>query len=240
MRIAFIDCSSGISGDMLLGALIDAGLSLTVVKNELSKLPLQGTFDLSLRQVRRNGTYGLQVETVCGETPTHRHFRDIEKIIALSSLEPECKERAIKIYSCIAEAEAVVHKTTPEKVHLHEVGATDSILDVVGCVVALNRLGVEKIYTTPVALGGGTVVCSHGIIPVPAPATAELLKDYPVFRNENMEGELCTPTGAALIKALSSGVRTELPMLIRAVGYGAGSKQFEGILDLLSVTIGDA
>ena len=239
MRIAFIDGSSGISGDMLLGALLDAGLSLTVLKNELSKLPINGQFELSIRQIQRGGIYGIAIDTVCQENPAPRHLSDIITIIEHSSLEPECKAQSLEIFTCIAEAEAVVHKTSIEKVHLHEVGAMDSIIDVVGCVAALHKLGVEKIYTSPIALGGGTVECSHGVVPVPAPATAELLKDYPVVHNPEISGELCTPTGAAIVKALSSGVRKNIPMLIRAVGYGAGSKQFDGILDLLSVTIGD-
>lgn len=239
MRIAFIDGSSGISGDMLLGALIDAGLSLTVLKNEIAKLPIDGQFEISVRQVKRGTNYGIRMDTVCREDRTVKHLRDIEEIIRQSSLHPACKEQTVKIFTSIAEAEAVVHHTTIEKVHLHEVGAMDSILDIVGCVVALNKLGIEKIYTTPIALGGGTVECSHGIIQVPAPATAELLRDYPVIYNKDFSGELCTPTGAALVKALSSGVKEDIPMQIRAVGYGAGSKEFAGILDLLSVTIGD-
>ncbi|MBL7959711.1 LarC family nickel insertion protein [bacterium] len=239
MRIAFIDCTSGISGDMLLGALLDAGLSLTVLKNELAKLPIREPFELSMRQIRRGGIYGIRVDVVCHEKLTHRHLHDIETIIGQSSLDATCKDQAMKVFTCIGEAEAVVHKTSIEKVHLHEVGAIDSILDVVGCAVAIQKLGIEKMYTTPIALGGGTVTCSHGVMPVPVPATVELLGNYPVIHNENISGELCTPTGAALVKALSSGVKEDIPMLIRAVGYGAGSKQFDGILDLLSVTVGD-
>lgn len=239
MRIGFIDCTSGISGDMLLGALIDAGLSLTVLKNELAKLPVQGQFEISVRQVKHGGIYGTRVEKVCGDSANHRHLNHIADIINQSTLDAACKERMLKVFSYLAEAEAVVHGTTTDKVHLHEVGSLDSIIDVAGCTIGLQILGIENIFTTPVALGGGTVKCSHGVIPVPGPATAELLKDYPVIRNENIQGELCTPTGAALIKALSSGVKADIPMLIRATGYGAGSKQFEGILDLLSITIGD-
>ncbi|MBL7995475.1 LarC family nickel insertion protein [bacterium] len=239
MRIAFIDCTSGISGDMVLGALLDAGLSLTVLKNELAKLPISEPFELSLRQIRRGGVYGIRFEVVCREKQTHRHLHDIETIIGESSLDAACKGQVMKVFACLAEAEAVVHKTSVEKVHLHEVGAIDSILDIAGCVIALHKLGIEKIYTTPIALGGGTVECSHGVMQVPVPATAELLKNYPIIHNKNISGELCTPTGAALVKALSSGVKEDIPMLIRAVGYGAGSKQFDGILDLLSVTIGD-
>ena len=239
MRTAFIDCSSGISGDMLLGALVDAGLSLTVLKNELAKLPVQGQFEISVRQVKRGGVYGTRVEKVCRDGAGQRHLSDIEEIIDKSSLHAVCKERILKTFTCLAEAEAIVHGTTIDKVHLHEVGSLDSIIDVTGCAIGLQILGIENIFTTPVALGGGTVECSHGVIPVPGPATKELLRDYPAVRNDNIKGELCTPTGAALIKAWSSGVRSDIPMLIRATGFGAGSKQFDGILDLLSITIGD-
>lgn len=239
MRIGFIDCSSGISGDMLLGALVDAGLSLTVLKNELAKLPVQGEFDISVHQVKRGGIYGICVKKLCKDNAHHRHLEEITNIVKQSSLDTACKERASKIFLCLAEAEAAVHRTTADKVHLHEVGTLDSIIDVVGCVIGLQVLGIEQIFTSPVALGGGTVEFSHGVVPVPTPATAELLKDYSVVHNENIKGELCTPTGAALVKALSSGVRSDIPMLIKATGYGAGSKQYDGILDLLSITIGD-
>jgi hypothetical protein len=239
MRIGFIDCSSGISGDMLLGALVDAGLSLTVLKNELAKLPIRDRFKVMMSQTKRGAIYGTRIESACDESLDHRHLSDITGIILDSSLEEPIKENAVKIFACLAEAEAVVHGTSVEKVHLHEVGALDSIIDVTGCAIALQILGIEEIYTTPVNLGGGTVKCSHGVIPVPVPAVAELLKNYPTQASENLEGELCTPTGAALIKVLSSGVKTDIPMLIRATGYGAGSRTFDGVSCFLSVTIGD-
>ena len=239
MRIAFIECLSGISGDMLLGALVDTGLSLTVLKNELAKLPIRDRFKIMMSQTKRGAIYGTRIESACDDNLDHRHLSDITGIIHDSSLEEPIKERAVKIFNCLVEAEAAVHRTSVEKVHLHEVGALDSIIDVTGCAIALQLLGIEKIYTTPVNLGGGTVKCSHGVIPVPVPAVVELLKDYPTQVSVNLEGELCTPTGAALIKALSSGVKNDFPMMIRATGYGAGSKTFDGVSGFLSVTIGD-
>ncbi len=239
MRIAFIDCSSGISGDMLLGALVDAGLSLTVLKNELAKLPIRDQFRIMMSQTRRGAIYGTRIESACDETLDHRFLGDITGIIQASSLDASVKERAVRIFTGLAEAEAVVHQTSVDRVHLHEVGALDSIIDVTGCSIALQILGIEKIYTTPINVGGGTVTCSHGVVPVPVPAVKELLKGYPTESASTAVGELCTPTGAAIIRALSHGVKQEIPMQIRATGYGAGSKTFEGVSGLLSVTIGD-
>ncbi len=239
MRIAYFDTIAGIAGDMTMASLIAAGVSFDELVGELKKLDLQG-FELTAQHVRRSAIDAVHCDVVITQAPHyHRHLKDILAIIGNSSLTPAVKERASAIFTVLGHAEAKVHNTTIEKIHFHEVGALDSIVDIVGTCICLEMLGIEAVYSSPVRLGsGGIVKTQHGMMPTPAPATAEVLRDYPVVLTSIPE-ELTTPTGAAIIKALSRGVLTDEPIRIRSVGYGAGTKEFEGIPNLLRVVVGE-
>ncbi len=237
MKTVYFDCFSGISGDMILGALVDAGLDLDVLKSELSKLNLTG-YEIKADKVVKKGITGTRVEvTVTGEQK-HRHLGDILRIIEESGLKPDIKNISKKIFTNLAAAEAKIHNTDIKKVHFHEVGAVDSIVDIVGTVIGLKELGIENVYASKVHTGSGFVDCQHGRMPVPAPATAELLKEIPVY-SLGIESELTTPTGAAVLKSLALDFGAMPAMRISAVGYGAGSKEFEELPNLLRVYLGE-
>jgi len=237
MKTVYFDCFSGISGDMILGALVDAGLDLDVLKSELSKLNLTG-YEIKADKVVKKGITGTKVEvTVTGEQK-HRHLGDILKIIEESELKADIKNISKKIFTNLAAAEAKIHNTEINKVHFHEVGAVDSIVDIVGTVIGLKELGIENVYSSKVHIGSGFVDCQHGRMPVPAPATAELLKDVPVY-SLGIESELTTPTGAAVLKSLALDFGAMPAMQISGVGYGAGSKEFEELPNLLRVYLGE-
>lgn len=236
MRIAYLDCFSGISGDMFLGALVDLGFSLDELRRELQKLGLNG-FDISSRPVIRKGIRGIKVDvTQTGEQP-HRHLKDILDILEHSMLPDAIKEDAKNIFSLLATAEGKVHGCSPEKIHFHEVGAVDAIVDIVGALTGIKSLGIEKIFCSPLNLGSGVVNCAHGVMPVPAPATAALLVDVPVYA-EGPAVELVTPTGAVLVKYLSAGFGPVPAMTLKALGYGAGDRDTERP-NLLRVMIGE-
>ena len=241
MRIAYFDCFAGASGDMILGALLDAGLELGRLQKELSKLGLPG-FSLSERQVLKNGLGGTQAIVEINETSSghhhHRHLTDIKEIINNSSLDNTVKENSLIIFTRLAEAEAKVHRTGIENIHFHEVGAWDAIVDIVGAVVGLKILGIDRLYCSPIHLGSGMISCSHGILPVPAPATAELIKGKPAFSTE-VTGELLTPTGAAILTTLATAHGPMSPMVSQRVGYGAGKAELT-LPNLLRLTIGEA
>ncbi|MBI4640282.1 MAG: nickel pincer cofactor biosynthesis protein LarC [Candidatus Tectomicrobia bacterium] len=238
MRLAYFDCFSGISGDMTLGALVDSGLDLELLKRELQKLPLQG-YALKAEKVRRSGIAGTKVDVILEkEEHTHRHLKEIRELIEKSQLDSSIQERALSIFIRLAEAEAKVHHTTPEEVHFHEVGAVDAIVDVVGSVIGLSLLGIEEIISSPLNLGSGFVKAAHGVLPVPAPGTAELVKGFPVY-SRDVNRELTTPTGAAIITTLASRFAS-LPLFkVKAIGYGAGSADPAGFANLLRVMIGE-
>jgi uncharacterized protein (TIGR00299 family) protein len=223
INVAYFDCFSGVSGNMILGSLLDAGLSLETLQEELSKLPVTG-FSIKRDHVKRQGIAAIYVEVDTEETHTHRHLHNIVDILEKSSLDQQIKDDCQKIFTRLAEAEATVHNTTVEQIHFHEVGALDAIVDIVGAVVGLRKLGVEKIYVSPFSLGTGFTVCAHGKIPVPVPATVELLKDKPV-RYADIEAELVTPTGAAILSTLGDHFGTPPAMSFEAVGYGAGTRE---------------
>jgi uncharacterized protein (TIGR00299 family) protein len=239
MTIAYFDTIAGIAGDMTMASLIAAGVSFDELVEELKKLNLPG-FELTAQHVRRSAIDAVHCDVVITHAPHyHRHLKDILAIIGNSSLSAGVKERATAIFTVLGHAEAKVHNTTIEKIHFHEVGALDSIVDIVGTCICLEMLGIEAVYSSPVRLGsGGIIKTQHGMMPTPAPATAEVLKDYPVVLTSVPE-ELTTPTGAAIIKALSRGVLADEPIRIHSVGYGAGSKEFEGIPNLLRVVVGE-
>ncbi|QTA92715.1 nickel pincer cofactor biosynthesis protein LarC [Desulfonema magnum] len=240
MKIAYFDCFSGASGDMILGSLMDAGLELEQLNKEIAKLHLT-CYDLQVKKVLKKGIGGSQALVYVDEEhhrQHHRHLRDIEEIIKKSTLNESVKQKSAEIFRRLAEAEAKVHQTTIEKVHFHEVGAMDAMIDVVGAVAGLAALKIDKIFCSPFRVGTGTVTCAHGTLPVPAPATLELIRGKPVSSCE-IKGELLTPTGAAILTTLSSGFGPMPSMTVKAIGYGAGTSEL-AIPNLLRVVIGDA
>jgi len=238
MKIAYFDTVSGIAGDMTMAAFVSAGVPVEALSAELGKLGISG-FELIARHVQRSSIAAVHVDVVVShDEHRHRHLKHIESIIRESSLSDGVKDQALAIYRLIAEAEASVHRTTLDRVHLHEVGALDSIVDVVGTAICLENLGIERVYSSPVRLGsGGTVKTEHGIIPTPAPATLEILKGYPTVLTRHPY-ELTTPTGAAIVKALSSGLLDQEVLRTEAVGYGAGTREFDDLPNFLRVVIG--
>ena len=238
MKIACFDTIAGISGDMTLGALVSAGVSFDELNTELQKLNVSG-FELQARHIERNGMVATKVDVLISEQPHyHRHLKDIEELIEKSSLAPGIKERSKKIFREVAVAESTVHNTPLEKIHFHEVGAIDSLVDIIGVSICLEQLGIQAVYSSPVKVGnGGMVKSQHGALPVPTPATMEILKGYPILLTD-IPYELTTPTGAAIIKALSTGVLTSQQFQVSAIGYGAGEREIEQLPNLLRVFIG--
>jgi len=239
MKIAYFDCFAGASGDMILGSLVDAGLDPDLLIKELSKLHLDH-FALSFKPAVKRGLGGTQA-VVAIDTHTHhphRGIQDIRSLIEASELSPDTQQKSMAIFSRLARAEARVHRTAVEAVHFHEVGAVDAIVDVVGAVSGLSLLGIEAVYCSALHLGSGTVTCAHGILPVPAPATIELVKGIPVYATET-QGELLTPTGAAILTTLARGFGSLPALTIENSGYGAGMANPE-IPNLLRVVIGNA
>jgi uncharacterized protein (TIGR00299 family) protein len=243
-KICFLDCFSGISGNMLLGALLNAGLSQDALQETLSRLNLPG-WELSCSPVTISGLQAasvqvqVQTQVQIHETATHRHLSDIRTILEQSELEPIIVERSLAVFTRLAKAEAHVHGTVPEKIHFHEVGALDAIIDIVGAVAGLHLLDIEKVICSPLPMpGGGWVHCQHGDIPLPAPAVCELLKGISVY-GDSLQQELVTPTGAALAAELSSSFGTMPPMILEQTGYGAGTMQRQdGRPNLLRLIIG--
>jgi pyridinium-3,5-bisthiocarboxylic acid mononucleotide nickel chelatase len=235
-RIVYFDCASGAAGDMLLGAAVDLGLPLDRLRDELARLPVQG-YRLEAERVSRSGLAATKVHVrLEGDDKTHRHLRHVLEIIDGSTLEDAVKERAAALFRRLADAEAAVHGTSPEKVHFHEVGALDSIVDVVGGVIALRSLGAERFVSSPLNLGTGTVTMSHGTFPVPPPATARLVTGVPVYGDG--EGELVTPTGALLVTGHATEYGPLPAMRIEASGHGAGSRDTRGRPNVLRLIVG--
>ena len=224
MKAMYLDCFSGISGNMLLGALIDAGLPEEILRQQLSALHIHG-YDLIVKEVVKGGIHAVYVDVklTAGHEHHHRHLADIYNIIDNSNLEQKVKEDSKKIFLLLAQAEAKVHGTTVDAIHFHEVGAVDAIIDIVGTVFGLHYLGIERIYTSKLHVGSGFVQCAHGLMPVPAPATAELLTNIPYYTGD-ITKELVTPTGAAIIAALGSGYGAMPDQFIsESISYGAGT-----------------
>lgn len=238
MKIAYFDCFSGISGDMCLGALVSAGVDFDRLKEELSRLPVGG-YDLSWETVKRNGIAAASVRVKLLEVDQpERRLADIIRIIDSSTLPEKVKVKSRDVFTRLAEAEAAVHGTTSDQIHFHEVGAVDAIVDVVGTVLGLYLLEVDKVYASPLPMGKGLIKCMHGVIPSPAPATLEVLLGAPVY-GTGIEGELVTPTGAALLTSLAVAF-IDLPALtIKKVGYGAGKRIMEHP-NLLRLILGEA
>jgi len=238
MKIIGYDCFSGISGDMNLGAMIDLGVDKTYLIDELKKLKIDG-WELIVQRDHRHGIYGTKVTVkLTGHEHAHRHLADVEKIINDSALEIKTKELSIKIFMKIAEAEATVHGTSVDHVHFHEVGAIDSIIDIVGAAICYNVLKVDAVHVSTVELGGGFVNCDHGKLPVPAPATVEIIKDIPV-KKDGVNFEATTPTGAAILAVLGTDFSPDLVMKIEKTAYGVGHKEHEDVPNLLRVFLGE-
>ncbi|SFG84437.1 hypothetical protein SAMN04487776_103668 [Priestia megaterium] len=280
MRTLYLDCFSGISGDMFIGALIDAGGDSTLLEDELQKLNISEEYKLSWRKVVKNGISSTKFDVELSETAdhkyddghqhkhedvdhnhehehsdhhhkhehsdhhehshhhSHRAYQDIVKLIDGSQLSQEVKETSLNIFKKIGEAEGLIHGISLEKVHFHEVGAVDSIIDIVGASILINKLEIQKIKSSPVCVGAGKVHIDHGIYPIPAPATLEILKGVPL-QQSNIKSELTTPTGAAIVSVLSEEFCTVPSMTVQSVGYGAGTKDFEKHPNVLRVIIGE-
>jgi pyridinium-3,5-bisthiocarboxylic acid mononucleotide nickel chelatase len=246
-RVLYLDCFSGISGDMTLGAFLDAGLPLDELKRALGSLALEGV-DVSASRVLRTGVSATQFvvsEPSIAQSPSpnahaHRHVAGIFKLVDKSALSPGARERAKGMFSRLAEAEAAIHQMAVEKVHLHEVGAIDSIIDIVGAAFAFEWAGADQVVCSPLNVGGGTVHAAHGIFPVPAPATLALLGDAPVYSGpgESAQKELVTPTGALIATTFATSFGVIPPMSIERIGYGAGSRDNPDTPNVLRLLIG--
>ncbi len=234
--LAYFDCISGASGDMILGALVDAGVPLEKLQEIADRFGIAG-LRLESRQVKRGELYATKVDVHAPHEHAHRHLHHIEEIIHKANLPEPVRDQALQIFRRLAEAEAKVHHTTPEKIHFHEVGAVDAIADVVCSVAGLHFLGIEQVAVSTLPLGGGTVACEHGIIPVPAPATVEMLRGFP-SRPGPIDFELVTPTGAAILTTLAKA--GEQPIFTpQKIGYGAGSREHENLPNVLRLIIGE-
>lgn len=238
MRLLYFDCFTGISGDMCLGALIDAGVSSHLLERDLRKIPLQGW----KMAISRENSYGItgtrvRIDIQEGHQP-HRCISDIKDLILGSPLPEGVKDKSLGVFQRLAEAEGKVHEIPPEQVHFHEVGAVDSIIDVVGTSLALHYLGVDRVVCSPVPPGKGFTRCRHGLLPVPAPATAELLRGVPLA-GRDVEGELVTPTGAAIATTFSSAFGSLPQIKVDTLGYGLGSVDL-GMPNFLRVFLGVA
>jgi len=236
-RIVFVDCFSGVSGDMLLGALVDAGVDVDRLRGELGKLGVEG-WQLAVERSVRYGIAGTRLRVHAPEQHTHRHLSDIAGILDASALDSAVKRPALAIFTRLAEAEAAVHGTSSEDVHFHEVGALDAIVDIVGVVIALRLLEVEAVYASALPLGSGWIETAHGRLPVPPPAVLELLGAvHAPLLADDTPAELVTPTGAAILAELATFARPA--MTLQTAGYGFGSRDI-GRLNAVRVWIGEA
>ena len=233
---AYLDCFSGVSGDKFLGALVDAGLSVDALRDGLQALGLPG-WTIAAQPVRRAGLAGTLVTVGVEADPPSRKWSGIQALIADSALRDAVKTRALAAFGVLAQAEAKAHGVPVADVHFHEVGAVDSIVDIVGVAIGLELLGIGRIWASPVRLGHGTVLTQHGILPVPAPATAELLRGVPTYAGD-VEGEMTTPTGAALLRAFVDAFAPMPPGVAVAQGWGAGSREYP-VANLLRLTLID-
>ena len=239
LRAAYFDCYSGISGDMILGALVDLGVDPGKIRKALKTLDLKG-YKLKTSRVQRGLIAGTKVQVSLTKSSHHpaRKYSDIKKLIADSDLSSTAKKNSLEIFKRIAQVEAAIHDTTMEKIHFHEIGAVDSIVDIVGGVVAIESLKLDKIYASPLNVGEGFVQCAHGCLPVPAPATLKLLQGIPVFSN-GIKKELTTPTGAAMIGFYADKFGSLPAMKIVGDGYGAGDHIIAEMPNMLRVVLGE-
>lgn len=258
-RILYVDASAGVSGDMFVGALVDSGASMDVIRDHIECLGVAG-IQVSAKKVKRRGLVGTKFDVLDPDSHApvdahddthfhhghrahhrihghdHRGLKEIRRILGRSALPPNVAEDALAVFELLGRAEAKVHGVSPEEVHFHEVGALDAIADIVAAASGFHQLGIDEAWCSPVHVGSGTVRCAHGVLPVPAPATMEILKGTPIY-SADVEGELATPTGAALVRHFCKGFGPMPSMVVESVGYGAGSKDL-GIPNLLRVTVG--
>lgn len=237
MKIAYFDCICGAAGDMIIGSLLDCGLDLDDLSSELTKLNLKG-YELTCNMTSRHHITATKFTVRINETHSHRGLKDIEKIIADSSLDEAIKTAAAGIFQRLARAEAKVHGETIENVHFHEVGMIDAIIDVCGSLIGLKLLGIDKVYCSPLTIGSGTVDTRHGTMPVPAPATGELILGFPV-KHTIVNGEILTPTGSAILTTIAEFEKPGEFTPVKS-GYGAGDKDFKELPNLLRLFIGDS
>jgi uncharacterized protein (TIGR00299 family) protein len=236
MKSAYLDAFSGLSGDMIVGALLDAGAEFAELERAVARLGLRG-YHLSTRQKTASGIVALKFEVEVSESQEERHLGEIRSMIQRAGLTPTVTANAIAIFTALGEAEAKVHRSTPEEVHFHEVGAVDSIIDIVGTAWALDQLGVQHLLVSTLPMGTGFAKSRHGIIPVPAPATMELLSGFPVRLNDGAS-EMVTPTGAAIVKTLGRVAAAGIVFDVERVGYGAGTKDFSDRPNVLRLMLG--
>lgn len=239
MISAYFDCTSGISGDMCLAALVDAGVPLKVIGDKLRGLPVKG-YRLEARKVKRASLAATKVDVIINRNSARggRTWKDIEGIVADSSLPDNIKHKGLRVFKRLFEAEGKVHGTAYNKTHLHELGAADCLIDVFGTLIGLEVLGVDKVYTSAINLGSGHVLSGHGRLPVPAPATAEILKGAPVYLSDT-PFELTTPTGAAIIREITYRFAAVPLIYLKKTGYGAGQKDIKDFANILRILIGE-
>lgn len=247
MKILYLDCISGISGDMTLGALCDLGVNPELIEQELKKLSLKDEYILKWNKVVKKGISATKFDVeIVNNNPNeerhhhhhHRHYSDIKHMIEGSSLNDHVKQISLGIFENIGKAEAKIHNIELEKVHFHEVGAVDSIVDIVGIAIAIDSLQVNKIFSSSVPVGNGRIKIDHGIYPVPAPATLELLKNVPI-KSTDIKGELTTPTGAGILATIVDEFTSFPSMEVTSIGYGAGTKDFEHHPNVLRTIVGN-
>jgi uncharacterized protein (TIGR00299 family) protein len=238
MKAAYFDCFSGISGDMTLGALVDAGCPLGLLRDELKGLDVP-SWEISAEKVWKNGMAATHVSVRTEDTQTHRSLTTILGVLEKSKLAAAVSERASAIFRRLAEAEAAVHDVPIEKIHFHEVGAADAIVDIVGACFGFSALGIERFACSALNVGGGTAKMAHGVLPVPAPATARLLLGKPTYSN-GVQKELVTPTGAAIVATLCQTFGPQPPMRMESIGYGAGTTDLEGQPNVLRIMVGES
>lgn len=238
MRIGYFDCFSGAAGDMIVAALLDAGCPQQELLNGLAALKLLDA-RTEITKVKKQGFAATRFVVHTSAPAGHRHLKHIREIIAAAALPPRVSERVIAIFSRLAQAEAEAHGTTIEKVHFHEVGAADAIIDIVGAALAVELLGLEQIICSPIPTGSGTVRCEHGLMPVPAPGTAALLRGVPIAVSDE-PGELTTPTGAAVLTTLADAYGPLPEMTLSSIGYGAGTRDGASMPNLLRVFVGES
>lgn len=239
MIVAYVDAFSGISGDMFLGALLDAGLPEEILKKELAGLALDG-YQLHAAKTEQRSLSATKISITIAHDHQHRTLRTISNLLDNSALPPAVKETSLAVFNALARAEARVHGCAPDEVHFHEVGAVDAIIDIVGAAIGLHYFGIEQLISSPLPLAQGWVNCAHGRLPLPAPAVCELVKGLPVYGTE-LAQELVTPTGAAILKGCCRSFGPFPPMKIERVGYGAGSRELaDGRPNLLRLVIGTA
>lgn len=238
MKIAYFDCFAGAGGDMIAAAMLDAGLDFEFLKKQLATLGIKN-FDIKLTQTKRAGLRAVSFTPAFKEDKHHRNLKDITEIISNSKIHNKAKETAIAIFNKLAAAEALVHNKDLQEIHFHEVGALDSIVDIVSASIGLVALEIEKVYCSTLSLGGGTIKCAHGILPVPGPATAELLKGVPTVGGP-IDKELLTPTAAAILTTIVNQFGPLPEMKIEKIGYGAGSLESEKFPNVLRLIIGQS